>query len=390
MEFGWSAAQLAYRERLRDFIAKSLPTDWDSKSNYDPGSPYVVEFAREFCPALAREGLLIPHWPREHGGGGADPLHHWILGEEMFAVGEPRSYQYMNVNWIGPAILRYGTPAQKALHIRPIVGGTVFWCQGFSEPSAGSDLASLKTRAVRSGDEYVINGQKIWTSAASFARHCFLLARTGETKREISVFLVPMDVPGIQTREIMSMTGRRSLHEVFLTDVRVPAATLLGEEHKGWEIVRSVLHNERVGAPRYIMADRALDAAAKVLRQQGRLGDREIQGRLGQARAAVDASRLLCLRIIDGRMKKRDPGAETNIARYSLTLADRAVGDFIGEFMHDTLLSGTEQTILTQFRRAASTGLGAGAAEIQLDLIAQNFLELARLESTKPASSTGA
>jgi alkylation response protein AidB-like acyl-CoA dehydrogenase len=378
MDFGWSPDQLAYRERLRDFIAQTLPPDWAVKSNYDPGSPYVVEFAREFCPALAREGLLIPHWPCEYGGGGADPLHHWILGEEMFAVGEPRSYQYMNVNWIGPALLRYGTPEQKALHLPKIVGGTVFWCQGFSEPSAGSDLASLKTRAVRSGDSYVINGQKIWTSAASFASYCFLLARTGETKREISVFLVPMDTPGIETREVMSMTGRRSLHEVFLTNVAVPAATMLGEEHKGWEIVRSVLHNERIGAPRYIMAHRALDAAACVLKAEGRFDDREIKGRLGQARAAVDASRLLCMRIIDGRVKKRDAGAQTNVARYSLTLADRAVGDFIGEFMHQTLLDGREQTILTQFRRAASTGLGAGAAEIQLDLVAQNFLELPR------------
>ena len=378
MEFGWTPEHNAYRDRLRTFIAKNLPSDWETKSKYDPGSPYVVEFAKKFCPALAREGLLIPHWPREHGGGGADPVHHWILGEEMFAVGEPRSYQYMNVNWIGPALLRYGTDEQRAFHIPKITSGTTFWCQGFSEPSAGSDLAALKSRAERCDGGYVLNGQKIWTSAASFASYCFLLARTGTSKRDISVFLVPMDLPGIEVREIMSMTGRRSLHEVFLEDVRVPENMRLGEENKGWEIVRSVLHNERVGAPRYIMAHRALEAAAAVFKLQGRLEDGEIQARLGQARAAVDAARLLCLRIIDGRMKQRDPGVETNIARYSLTLADRAVGDFIGEFMQETLLLGKEQTVITQFRRAASTGLGAGAAEIQLDLVAQNLLELPR------------
>jgi alkylation response protein AidB-like acyl-CoA dehydrogenase len=378
MEFDWTPEQAAYRERLHDFIAAALPADWATKSNYDPGSPYVVDFAREFCPALAAEGLLIPHWPVEHGGGGADPWFHWILGEEMFAVGEPRSYQYMNVNWIGPALLRYGTLAQQQLHIPQITAGTVFWCQGFSEPSAGSDLAALKTRAEPTNDGYLVNGQKIWTSAASFARYCFLLARTGPTKRDISCFLVPMDLPGIETREIMSMTGRRSLHEVFFTDVRITEDMRLGGENEGWAIVRSVLHNERIGAPRYIMAYRALDAAAEVLKKTGRFDDRDVQAQIGQARAAVDASRLLCFRIIDGRMKKRDPGGETNVARYALTLADRAVSDFIGEYMHDVLLAGTEQTILTQFRRAASTGLGSGAAEIQLDLVAQNFLELPR------------
>jgi len=378
MDFTWTPEQQDYRQHLRAFIARSLPADWEAKSNYDPGSPYVVDFARDFCPALAAEGLLIPHWPVEQGGGGADPWFHWILGEEMFAVGEPRSYQYMNVNWIGPALLRYGSAAQQALHIPQITGGSVFWCQGFSEPSAGSDLAALKTRAERDGDGYVINGQKIWTSAASFASYCFLLARTGPTKRDISVFLVPMDTPGIEVREVMSLTGRRSLHEVFLTDVRVGEETRLGEENAGWAIVKAVLHNERIGAPRYIMAQRALDAAARVLRQDGRFDDPSIQAGLGRARAAVDACQLLCFRIIDGRMKNVSPGGETNVARYALALADRAVGDFIGEHLHDALLAREEQTILTQFRRAASTGLGAGAAEIQLDIVAQSFLELPR------------
>jgi alkylation response protein AidB-like acyl-CoA dehydrogenase len=378
MEFAWTAEQDAYRTRLRSFIEASLPSDWAARSNYDPGSPYVVDFAREFCPALAREGLLIPHWPVKDGGGGADPWFHWILGEEMFQVGEPRSYQYMNVNWIGPALLRYGTEAQQRLHIPQITSGKIFWCQGFSEPTAGSDLASLRTRAERSNEGYVINGQKIWTSAASFASYCFLLARTGPTKKDISVFLMPMDLPGVEVREIMSMTGRRSLHEVFLTNVAVTDEMRLGEENKGWEIVRDVLHNERIGAPRYVMALRALDAAAGVLKREGRFADREIRGRLGQARASVDAAQLLCFRIIDGRVKKREPGGETNVARYALTLADRAVGEFLGEYLHDTLLTADEQTVITQFRRAASTGLGAGAAEIQLDLVAQNFLELPR------------
>ena len=187
-----------------------------------------------------------------------------------------------------------------------------------------------------------------------------------------------MDLPGIEVREIMSMTGRRSLHEVFFTDVKLTQDMMLGEEDAGWAIVQAVLNNERIGAPRYVMAKRALDAAVDVLKQENRFDDPEIQVRLGQARAAVDACQLLCFRIIDERVKKREPGGTTNIARYALTLADRAVGEFIGEYLHDALIGKLAQPILTQFRRAASTGLGAGAAEIQLGLVARNFLELPR------------
>jgi alkylation response protein AidB-like acyl-CoA dehydrogenase len=378
MNFEWTAEHIEYRESLRRFLAEHLPEDWAKRSNFDPGSDYVVAFARKFCPLLAQHGLLVPHWPKEYGGGGRDPLHHWILGEEMFGSGEPRSYQYMNVNWIGPALIGYGTAEQKDYHLRRITAGDVFWCQGFSEPSAGSDLASLKTRAERVGDDYVINGSKIWTSAASFAEFIFLLARTGAGRSAISVFLVPMATPGIEVREVASMTGRRSLHEVFLTDVVVPASTRLGGDGEGWTIVRATLQNERIGMPRYMMAQRALNCAARALKRDGRFDDGEVLSRMGRAQAAVDVARLLALQVVYGRVKGRAAGAETNVARYALVSADRAVGDLIGEFMLESLLSGDEQEILTQYRRAASTGLGAGSAEIQLNLIAHNFLELPR------------
>jgi alkylation response protein AidB-like acyl-CoA dehydrogenase len=378
MNFEWDVEHIEYRDSLRSFLAEHLPENWATRSNFDPGSDYVVEFARKFCPLLARHGLLVPHWPKDYGGGGAGPLHHWILGEELFGAGEPRSYQYMNVNWIGPALIRYGTDPQKDYHLRRITAGDVFWCQGFSEPSAGSDLASLKTRAERVGENYVINGSKIWTSAASFAEFIFLLARTGAGRREISVFLVPMATPGIEVREVASMTGRRSLHEVFLTDVVVAPSVRLGGDGEGWTIVRTVLQNERIGMPRYMMAQRALNSAARVLKQEGRFDDGEIQSRMGRAQAAVDVARLLALRVVHGRIKGRDAGPDTNVARYALVMADRAVGDLIGEFMHDALMAGSEHEILTQYRRAASTGLGAGSAEIQLNLVAQHFLELPR------------
>src|SRR5579863_3166060 len=181
MDFGWTEEQQAFRHRVRSFVEASLPADWERLTEgLDVGSPFTVAFARTFCPRLAEQGLLVPHWPSAYGGADADPWMHWILNEEMIRYGEPRSYQYMSVNWAGPALMKYGSPDQKAQILPKIAAGTIFICQGFSEPGAGSDLASLRTSARRQGDEWVISGQKIWTSAASFADYCFLLARTGE------------------------------------------------------------------------------------------------------------------------------------------------------------------------------------------------------------------
>ena len=145
MDFEWTPQHVAYRKGVKKFLADNLPPDWDEKSKLDPSDPYIAEFAMKFCPAMAKAGYLIPHWPKEVGGGELDPYHHWILGEEMFAAGEPRAYQYMNVNWIGPAILQYGNPAQIEQHVKRITAGTVYWCQGFSEPDAGSDAAMGRT-----------------------------------------------------------------------------------------------------------------------------------------------------------------------------------------------------------------------------------------------------
>jgi alkylation response protein AidB-like acyl-CoA dehydrogenase len=379
MDFAWSPEHIAFRARLRGFLADHLPADWAERSRYDTSSQYVSEFSRWFCPRLAEAGLLIPHWPVELGGGGLDPFHHWILGEEMFAVGEPRSYQYMNVNWAGPAIIRFGTEAQRQEHIGRIAAGSVIWCQGFSEPSAGSDLAALKTRARRVGDGYVLNGAKIWTSGASLADYCFLLARTGgEGRGGISAFLVPMHSPGIEVRVIPNYMGERSVHEVFLTDVTLPESARLGAEDSGWSIVTHIMHNERIGAPRYTLTLRALDRAVELLQQQGTFHQDDVQQRAGRARAACEAARALCLQIISDRARGHPPSAMTNVARYALVSCDRLVAEFIGDYLHATLMANDDPLIAAAYRRTGSTGIAAGAAEIQLNLISRNLLALPR------------
>lgn len=376
MDFNWTDEQTEFRQRLQGIVARALPADWGEKSRYDTSSAYMSEFSRGFCPMLAGEGLLIPHWPVELGGGGMDPFHHWILGEEMFYAGDPRSYQYMNVNWVGPAIIQYGTDAQRREHIGRIAGGTIIWCQGFSEPSAGSDLAALSTRAERRGDGYVLNGSKIWTSGASLADYCFLLARTGGPGTHgISVFLLPTKMPGIEIRVVPSFMGQYSFHEVFLTDVQVPAEMRLGEENKGWTIVRSVLHNERIGQPRYMLSMRVLEHAMGLLVARGE--DTEpARARAAQAWAGLEAARYLALGVIDRRAKKLPVDTSTNIARYALVTADRLVADFLCDFLHDDVVADIDPLISVGFRRTGSTGLAAGSAEIQLNLISKHHLQL--------------
>ncbi len=214
MEFGWSEEDLTFRKDVRAFLDAELGDEWTGPTA-SLGSPENVAFSRRFAAALAQRGWLTPHWPLEHGGSGATGWQHAILGEEMWSSGEPRGPQYMNVNWIGPSIMMFGTDDQRDLHLPRIARGEVIWCQGFSEPGAGSDLASLRTRAVRDADEYVVNGQKVWTSYASVADYCYLLVRTGTEEtgpRGITILLVPTDRPGFEVREVGSVVGDHAFH----------------------------------------------------------------------------------------------------------------------------------------------------------------------------------
>jgi len=378
MDYEWSAEHNAFRARLKKFLKAHLPEDWEEKSQLDASEPYVANFARTFCPALAKEGLLIPHWPKEVGGGGLDAYHHWVLGEEMISVGEPRAYQYMNVNWIGPSILQFGTPEQIKTLVGGITRGTDFWCQGFSEPNAGSDLAAMRTRAEKTASGWVINGSKIWTSGASVADYCFLLARTGDTKRTISVFIVPMKTPGIQVKVVPGVAGARALHEVFFTNVEVPHSVVLGDEGQGWKVMKGSLNNERIGIPRYALAQRAVERGIEILKKRGKFKDSGVKAKAARAIAGCQAARYQSLEVIDARVKGKEPTAKVNVARYAVVLADRAVSEFLGDCLGDVLISKEDMVIYSAYRRTSTSGVGAGTAEIQLNTIAREYLELPR------------
>lgn len=375
MELGWTKEQQALRARVSSFLTSHLPPDWEDTARLSPGSEAVTRFSQKFCPALAEAGLLISHWPKAFGGADASPWEHFIVGEQLWEAGEPRGPQYYNVNWIGPTIMKFGDEPQKILHLDRIRRGDVIWCQGFSEPSGGSDLASIRTRAERYEDHYLINGSKIWTSYAALAEFCFLLTRSGPERRATSIFLLPMERPGITVRPIKSVVGDGDLHEVFFDDVVARESERLGPESGGWDVVRYALDFERVGIPRYALASRTLHRAVDALIKDDDFGECARAG-AAEAYAACEAARLLAYEVVDQRAKDGPSTGLASMARYAVVKAERAVADFVLDWTPHLFASDADPMVATHHKRAIAAGLAAGAAEIQLNLIAREVLGL--------------
>ena len=381
MQLEWTDDETEFRAALRASITRNLRPGW-TLDDRDMPEPADIDAVKAFCAALGEDGFLTPHWPAEFGGRAASPWEQLIISEETWSVGEPRGGQYMNTNWIGPAVMAYGTADQQAEHLPPITRGEVNWCQGFSEPDAGSDLAALRCAAVRDGDAYVVNGEKIWTSYAHAAEHCFLLVRTDpdSPKREgITILLVPMDSPGIEVREIPNPYAHHLIHEIHFTDVVVPVANRLGDENQGWGIVRNVLANERVGIARHQHTEHVLD---QTVADAERLGvdvtNPGTEEALGAAYAWCEAARALNYAAVAERI--RDPLGSRPMAAVSRSITgpmERIAAWTCQEVLGDqALAAGTEAD--RQVVTGTTSMIAAGAYEVQLDLIARLCLDLPR------------
>lgn len=381
MEFGWNEAEVAHRSRVRKVLSDMLPPDWETVALHGPGSEAQTDFSGPFCRALDAEGLLIPHWPKAYGGEDLDAWCQFIMAEEVWAAGEPRGPQYMNVNWVGPVLMRFGTPEQQERYLPPIREGRAIWCQGFSEPSAGSDLAALRTRATPVEGGYRVSGAKVWTSYAGRADRCFLLARVPQSeggssgKAAIVILLADMKAEGVQVKPIPSLIGDGDIHEVFFDDLFVPAEDRLGEEGQAWEIITYALQNERVGIPRYEFSRRTLDRAVARLQASGRWEDPVVQSQAANALMLCEAARALVYRIVDGKARNLAPDEYGSLARWAVVEADRGVNDFLTEHLPDGLL-GYDPVQQAHHQRAIAAGIASGAAEIQLNLIARKWLQL--------------
>ena len=268
MDLNYSKDELAFRDEVRGWLSANLPQDLRDKiANYD-------ELGREdlmrWHKILAKKGWVAPAWPKEWGGTGWNVVQRYIFEEECGYAGTPPLIPF-GLSMCGPVLLRFGTDAQKQRFLPRIYNGDDFWCQGYSEPGSGSDLASLKTKAVREGDHYVVNGQKIWTSRAQHADWMFCLVRTdggAKLQRGISYLLIDMKTPGLTLRPILTIDGEHHFNEVFFDNVRVPAHNLVGEENKGWNYAKYLLGHERVGIARIgaskYRVQRAKELAARV------------------------------------------------------------------------------------------------------------------------------
>jgi alkylation response protein AidB-like acyl-CoA dehydrogenase len=269
---------------------------------------------------LAGAGYVAPHWPPPYGLD-ADPVHQLIVDEELLRSGVRRPANPIGIGWAGPTLLYGGTEEQQRRYLPPILSGDEFWCQLFSEPGAGSDLANLGTRAVRDGDEWVVSGQKIWTSGAQHARFGILIARTDPEvpkHKGISFFICPMDRPGIEIRPITSMTGTASFNEVFFTDVRLPADHLVGAEGDGWRLAKVTLGNERVslssGGVLWGAGPSALDLLAAV-RARGPITEPVRRQQLAALYIEHTLLELIRFRTLSSRLRGDQPGPEASVRK---------------------------------------------------------------------------
>ena len=249
MQLEFTAGERAFAEEVDAFFRANLEPRLSEQVRRNPS--YVSkEDMRRWQKALYEQGWIAPNWPKEHGGTGWTPTQKFIFEEAYQRHYAPRLSPF-GIMMVGPVIYTFGSEAQKAQHLPAILKSDVFWCQGYSEPGSGSDLASLRTRAVQDGDEYVVNGSKIWTSGAHNADWIFALVRTdpeaAKQQQGISFLLIDMDSPGIEVRPIVSMDGGHYLNQVFFTDVRVPVSNRVGEENRGWTYAKFLLGNERSG-----------------------------------------------------------------------------------------------------------------------------------------------
>jgi len=373
MDFTWSEDDAAFRSELRTFVEDELPQRW---LELIPGEEPASDFILDFCRKLGQKGWLTPHWPQQYGGTAGSAWQFIILGEELWSAGEPRGSQYMNVNWIGPAIINAGTAEQRDYHLRRISAGDVFWCQGFSEAGAGTDLANMATTAVRDGDDYVINGEKLWTSYAGEADFCFLLARTDPQStgnNGISVFLVPTDTPGFTIEPIPSVLDIHEFNRLTFTNVRVPASVRLGPENGGWRVVREALSHERIGGPRYARAAQVTQRLREVGRERGWLDRDGIKTRLAQAEASCEAARLLVYQAIHARSQGRSEDREVSLARVAIVRCERLVAELALEMFED---EGLELGSIgnSQLKTSMIAGLGGGSVEVQLNMVARSLL----------------
>ena len=398
MDYRFTDEEESFRTEVRGFLRSELPEDWD----FDPFelTEDKWDFARDFTKNLARKGWVAPAWPHEYGGQGMPYMKQVVLSEEIAYHRAPNT-SLIGVTYAGPTIIVYGNDEQKKQFLPGITSGDIVWCQGYSEPNAGSDLASLQTRAVKDGDDYIINGTKIWSSNAHKANWCFFLARTdteAPKHKGISYFITPMDAPGISVRPLVNMADEHVFNEIVFDNVRVPVKYLVGEENRGWYIGMTTLDFERSNISTAAQYRRTFEQLVEYVKEQGARskepgngaasnGSRDgTQAKLAELAIENQVGRYLSYRVASMQSRGQIPNYESSAAKvYHSEYGQRLAGaglQIMG--MHGTLREESKHSRMRgRFARTYLTSIGstiaAGTSEIQRGIIAQRGLGLSRI-----------
>ncbi len=400
MNLDFSPEEEAFRAEVRRFLAESLPPELSSRVR--GGRHLSRDDMARWHAILNARGWLASHWPREYGGPGWSVAQKFLFDNECAIAGAPRIVPF-GVNMLGPVLIRYGSEAQKRHWLPRILDGSDWWCQGYSEPDAGSDLASLRTTAVRDGDHYVVNGQKTWTTLGHYANMIFCLVRTATDVRKqegISFLLIDMNTPGVEVRPIVLLDGEHEVNEVFLTDVRVPVENLVGEENRGWTCAKFLLTYERTNIAGVGFSVAALDrlrVVAGKVRKAGRplAEDPLFAARLARVEIELENMKTTNLRVLAAVAGGGAPGAESSMLKirgteirqeisslmrralgpYALPFADEALGAEAPDA--DAALGPAEaHGAAAQYFNNRKLSIYGGSNEIQKNIIAKMIVGL--------------
>ncbi len=377
---------LAFRDEVRAFLREHLTEDLRRGQRLATGLYPEPEVSVPWQRALQQRGWLVPLWPREWGGTGWTPVQRFIFETECCLAGAPLVHP-MGTRLVGPVILRYGTQEQKERFLPPILGSESYWCQGFSEPGAGSDLASLKTRAVPDGQNYVVNGSKLWTTHAHHADWMFALVRTsneGKPQQGISFLLIDMKSPGISVRPIATIGGDHDVNEVFFEDVRVPQANRIGAENAGWDCAKYLLEFERgagIFSPRLRSQLKRVGDAAESLQRAGGVLPANYTQRFGEVLADVDTFEMMELRMLGTLEPGRSPGPVASVLKLRSSRLKQAVAELGMEALGPEALRWRDPqapyddavvaALMPEYTNSRAFTIFGGAAEVQLGLIAR-------------------
>jgi alkylation response protein AidB-like acyl-CoA dehydrogenase len=389
MDFAFTDEQERFRGQVRDWLAANLPEDLRGRafasSRCGPGE---VEKLRGWQKRMYEAGYVGMDWPREFGGRGASLVEQVILYQEMARAGSPQFVNRGGLSMLGPTLMKHGTPAQQRRHLPHILTADELWCQGFSEPNAGSDLANLQTRAARQGDRYLVKGQKVWTSMAHVADWCFLLARTDPTAprhKGISFLLVDMRSPGITVRPLRQMTGEAEFNEVFFDDVAVPADRLVGPEHGGWTVALTTLAYERdlLTFIRHISLRNALEQLLGLVRAQGRAGDPIVRQDVARLVVGEQVLQLTAYRSLTRILHGGEPGPEGSTAKLFWSQLDQELAETAArvlgprsQLVEPTAWAPTAGHWGYYELLAQASGIRAGTSEILRNILAERVLGL--------------